>query len=107
MSVFYKTNQTPSVIMTNLPKKKCRQYLDAYLSKGFIANPINPTQPLCLICRNNLSNEAMKPSRLNEHLTMKHLNDANKDIEFFKDLKSKFDNLIIQIIFKGALTKKG
>lgn len=55
------------------PKKKCRQYNIEYLKYGFIESPVNNTLLVCLICEKVLSNEAMKPSRLQEHLTKIHV----------------------------------
>ena len=54
------------------PKKKCRQYNIEYLKYGFIESPVNITLPMCLICQKILSNEAMKLSGLQEHLTKIH-----------------------------------
>ena len=40
----------------------------------------------------NFSNEAMKPSRMKEHLSKKHPDKADKDADFFRNLKKMFDN---------------
>lgn len=73
-------------------KKKCRQYSSDYLKYGFIVSQTNEQLPLCLLCETTLTNEAMKPSRLESHLIRKHHDKADKNLDFFKTLKSKFEN---------------
>ncbi|XP_053891583.1 protein ZBED8-like [Malaclemys terrapin pileata] len=72
------------------PKKKCRQYSIEYLNYGFIQSPSNNTLPMCLICQKVLSNEAMNPSRLQEHLTEVHADKKDKDLSYFQALKEHF-----------------
>jgi zinc finger BED domain-containing protein 5/7/8/9 len=45
---------------------------------------------MCLICERSFSNEAMKPSRLNEHLQKMHPDRAGKDLAYFQSLRDKF-----------------
>ena len=71
-------------------KKKCRQYSVEYLKYGFVSAPQNQQQPMCLLCEKVFSNEAMKPSRLLEHLTKKHSDKADKNIAYFQSLREKF-----------------
>lgn len=71
-------------------KKKCRQYDEEYLKFGFIQLPTNRTMPMCLICHKSFSNEAMKPSRLSEHLNKIHPDKKNKNISYFQMLKDKY-----------------
>ena len=66
--------------------KKCRQYDLSYLEFGFIPSPNDKTKPMCLICGSLFSNEAMKPSRLKDHLTRLHPSKLNK--ENFKKIKA-------------------
>jgi len=73
-------------------KKYARGYSPEYLKLGFIESIINKQNPMCLICNKTLSNEAMKPSRLREHLSTKHPNDKDKPIEYFQELHKKFLN---------------
>ena len=49
-------------------KKKCCQYHIEYIKYGFIQSPTNESLPMCLICQRVFTNEAMKPSRLQENL---------------------------------------
>ena len=72
-------------------KKKCRQYSLDYLKFGFVPSPFNEQRPMCLICQAVFSNEAMKPSRLREHLYKMHAEKANEGLNFFKRLKQQHD----------------
>ena len=68
--------------------KKCRQYDLSYLEFGFIPSPNDNTKPICLICGSLFSNEAMKPSRLKDHLTRQHPSKLNAD---FKKIKADWE----------------
>ena len=59
-------------------KEKWGQYSVEYLKYGFVQSPTNPQQPMCLVCEKNFSNEAMKPSRLLEHLQKIHRDKSGK-----------------------------
>ena len=63
---------------TQQAKRKCRQYSMEYLKYGFVSAPHSQQQPMCLLCKKMLSNEAMEPSRLFEHLTKMHSDKADK-----------------------------
>lgn len=80
-------------------KKKCRQYSIEYLNYGFIASPTNAQLPLCLLCEQVFSNEAMKPSRLKEHLMKIHPDKANRERPFFQALKDKHGRRTISSLF--------
>ena len=71
-------------------KRKCRQYSEEYLQFGFIPSPSNVQLPMCLVCGKSFSNEAMKPSRLLDHLKSKHADKKDKPVSFFQDLKDKY-----------------
>ncbi|XP_014481742.1 PREDICTED: SCAN domain-containing protein 3-like [Dinoponera quadriceps] len=71
-------------------KKKRRQYSVDYIKYIFIENPTNPLSPMCLICQATFSNEAMKPSRLQNHLNKVHSNKKDKNVIYFQDLKKKY-----------------
>jgi hypothetical protein len=75
-----------------LVKKKCRQYSTEYLAFGFIEPPNDKRLPMCLLCFRSFSNEAMKPSRLIEHLNAMHPEKKNKPLEYFKELLNEFLN---------------
>lgn len=70
-------------------KKKRRQYCAEYIKFGFIENPTNPSSPLCLLCLKTFSNEAMKPSRLQDHLNKMHPGKKDKNVAYFQDLEKK------------------
>ena len=78
--------------MAENPKKQYRQYSVDYLKFGFIASPTNQQFPLCLLCNLVFSNEAMKPSRMCDHLTKKHPDKKDKELNFFQDLRKQFAN---------------
>lgn len=71
-------------------KKKCRQYSLLYLKYGFTHSPVNPSLPMCLLCQKVFSNEAMKPSRLQEHLNKMHTDKKDKDLSYFQELQKKY-----------------
>lgn len=75
---------------TPVSKKKCRYYSLDYLKFGFISSPTNETIPLCLLCEKTFGNDAMKPSKMKDHLERVHSDKKNKELEFFKKLKEKF-----------------
>jgi hypothetical protein len=70
-------------------KTKCRQYNFEYLKYGFNQAPLNKTLPMCLICQRVFSNEAMKPSRLEEHLTKIHPDRKDKNLSYFQMFKEQ------------------
>lgn len=62
-----------------------RQYQESYLKYGFIATgDSRAPSPLCIICGDRLSNEAMKPSKLLRHLETKHPALKDKPSEYFE-----------------------
>ena len=73
-----------------ISKRNCRQYSLEYLKFGFIPAPINKHLPMRLICEKVYSNEAMKPSRLIEHLKKAHPDKADKNLTIFQSLRDKF-----------------
>jgi hypothetical protein len=70
-------------------KKKCRQYSVDYLKFGFIPSLSDKRLPLCLLCNKVLSNAAMKPSKLEDHLRRCHPDKTDKDLKYFQTLKEK------------------
>ena len=84
-------------------KKKYRQYSVEYLKFGFSESILNKTKPYCLICNKEFSNEAMKPSRLIDHLRKAHPGKFSKPIEYFELLKNNLfqRNTINNFFFKS------
>lgn len=70
-------------------KKKCRQYSVDYLKFGFIPSLPDKQLPMCLLCNKVLGNDAMKPSKLQDHLRRCHLDKTEKDLKYFQTLKDK------------------
>ncbi|XP_014784390.1 zinc finger BED domain-containing protein 5-like [Octopus bimaculoides] len=48
--------------------------------------------PMCLLCQQTLSNEAMKPSHLKYHFDSKHSNKKDKPLSYFLQLKASLEN---------------
>ena len=94
--------------MATSGKKKCRQYSVDYLRYSFIPSPSNCQLPMCLICEHVFSNEAMKPSRLKEHFSIKHPDHSKKDIAFFENLQAKIikRNTLSDMFKKGNTKSK-
>lgn len=70
---------------------KKRKYNDDYLKYGFVCLTKNDgDHPQCVICYEVLSNDALRPSRLERHLLTKHSDLKDKPKEFFA---SKSGNL--------------
>ena len=59
-------------------------------SMDLYKSPTNPQQPMGLVCEKNFSNEAMKPSRLLEHLQKIHPDKSGKTLVFFHSLRDQF-----------------
>jgi len=59
--------------------------MESYLKFGSIQRPDTDQlqRPQCVICATVLGNEAMKPSRIIQHLNTKHSDLVNKPIEIF------------------------
>ncbi|XP_031330321.1 zinc finger BED domain-containing protein 5-like [Photinus pyralis] len=65
-------------------RKLVRKYDPEYINIGFTVTDVNnEPRPQCVICFEILSNQSMKPSLLNRHLTTKHNALVNKPKDFF------------------------
>ncbi|CAK1591819.1 unnamed protein product [Parnassius mnemosyne] len=63
---------------------KKRKYNDDYIKYGFVViKKGDIDHPQCVICYKVLSNDAMRPSRLERHLSTKHSSLKDKPKEFF------------------------
>lgn len=66
----------------SLPKK--RLYSDDYIKYGFTFIEKNGSHlPQCVICHLVLSNDAMRPGRLERHLNTNHAALKDKPTDFF------------------------
>ena len=54
---------------------------------GFTTSPSNEALPLCLVRDETLCDDAMKPSKLNDHLDRMHADKKDKDVEYHEMLK--------------------
>lgn len=64
-------------------KQKLRCYKKEYVKFGFIKSQFDENKPECFLCGEVLSNDAMKPSKMQRHLETKHGGSRNHDIEYF------------------------
>ena len=98
MTLFCATYFTPM----SQKKTYVRGYFPEYLKFGFIESTTNKQLPMCILCHKTFPNEAMKPSRLREHLVKTHPSDASKPIEYFQDLYQRFTSRsTITALFKN------
>ncbi|GBP17547.1 Zinc finger BED domain-containing protein 5 [Eumeta japonica] len=72
-------------------KKKCRQYSVEYLKFSFLPSKADKRLPTCLLCNKVLSNDSMKPSKLEDHLRRCHPDKIGKDLKYFQTLKEKYE----------------
>ena len=69
---------------TSWPTKN-KRYEAAYIKYGFTATQKNGHDcPKCVLCLETLSNECLKPSKLQRHLMQKHPAEAEKTVDFFR-----------------------
>ncbi|XP_065668042.1 SCAN domain-containing protein 3-like [Hydra vulgaris] len=73
--------------MSSASKKKIRQYSEEYLKFGFIPAIHDARLPFCLLCQQCLSNESIKPGRLEAHLKAKHKDQINSSLNYFQIVK--------------------
>lgn len=76
------------------PSKKRRKYDDDYLKLGFSwIGPADVPRPQCVVCKEVLANDSMRPCKLRRHLETKHQSLVSKPLEFFstklKELKTQ------------------
>ena len=64
--------------------KYTRKYDVEYIKYGFVPSENDENLPVCVICLQVLSNEAMKPTKLRRHLTTRHPDLQNKPQEYFE-----------------------
>ncbi|XP_076037476.1 zinc finger BED domain-containing protein 5-like [Oratosquilla oratoria] len=79
-----------SSLGTKERKSKLRKYNSSYIAYGFtfVVKNDGVEYPKCVICQEILSNEEMKPSKLQRHLQQKRSTEATKSINFFKRQES-------------------
>ena len=84
-------------VQTGGEKKKgkiSRKYDSSYLKFEFIQEPGNELdpRPLCIVCCESLSNDAIKPSKLERPLQSKHPDLAKKPLEYFQRMHEGMKN---------------
>ncbi|XP_076806256.1 SCAN domain-containing protein 3-like [Clavelina lepadiformis] len=83
----------------NKIRPKCRLYLVECIKFRLVPFPSNTLLPMCLLCKKTLTTEAMKLSRLQDHLRRIHPDKANKSMEFFQALKKSEARSSIRNVF--------
>jgi len=76
-------------------KRKRRKYDSEYVSFGFIAVGTGEDLPLCVVCLQTISNDAMKPAKLKRHLNTMHSDFVSrpKPKEYFERQKELAKNI--------------
>ena len=95
------SSSQPPAKLRKIKKVKVRHYDSNYLKFGFVTAPHDSSRPMCLVCGSILSNEAMKPSRLKDHLKRKHPNKIRSDFQKLRNEKAK------QLTIRTLFTKTG
>ena len=90
----------------SLAKQYCRQYSTSYLQYGFISATNSNLQPMRLLCNKIFSNEAVKPSRLFQHLTKIDSDKASKNATFFQSLSNNFKKQKTVVMMFSNLSQK-
>ena len=72
-----------------IKKVKVRQQNCNNLKFGFATTRHGATRPMCLACGSIFFNEAMKPSRLHDHLNKLHPDKSGSDFKKLRDKKNK------------------
>ncbi|GBP20415.1 Protein FAM200B [Eumeta japonica] len=72
-------------------KKKCRQYTFEYLKFSFLQSKADKQLPTCLLCNKVLSNDSMKPLKLEDHLRKCHPDKIGKELKYFQTLNEKYE----------------
>ncbi|GFQ70421.1 DUF4371 domain-containing protein [Trichonephila clavata] len=77
--------------------KVSRKYHSYYLKFGFIEKSDSEldSRPLCVVCSESLSNDALKPSKLERHLNLEPPDLAKKPLECLKRMQENMEKQII------------
>ena len=86
------SGSTRKNIQTGEEKKKCEvsgKYDSTYLKFAFIQERDSEldSRPLCVICFERLSNNVLKPSKLERRLQSKHPKLAKKRLDYFERMR--------------------
>jgi len=88
-------------------KRNCRQYSIDCLKFGFIPSLPDKTLPMCLLCNKVLSNDAMKSSKLKDHLKRCHPEKTRKDLKYFQTLKENFQKRPTSTVEEMGISNSG
>lgn len=92
----------------SLPRKRViRRYSSEFLRYGFIPDEDDEQKPHCLLCRNSLTNDSMKTSKLQLHFRIKHQESSSLDLKHFQLLAEKFKNRhTVTSLFSATLLRQ-
>ena len=77
--------ETPKPAQKKMKKGAPNGKYDSYIKFGFTKTGSDEAPlPLCVVCGETLSNEAIKPAKLKRHLESKHASLKDKSMEFFE-----------------------
>ena len=77
--------QPPKSAEREEPTKKRRKYDPDYLKIGFTwSGSESAPLPQCVVCKEVLANDSMRPCKLRRHMETKHTTLVNKPLEFFE-----------------------
>ncbi|XP_062297923.1 zinc finger BED domain-containing protein 5-like [Scomber scombrus] len=87
------TESTSDHPVAKQKRKVRRKYSHEYLGLGFhwTGSEAEPL-PLCLVCLETLSNEALKPCKLRRHLETKHGKYVTKPLQFFENKLKEYQS---------------
>ena len=88
------TDGESTVDLPTVKQKRCRRkYSAEYLGLGFFWTGSETEQlPVCLLCCETLSNEALKPCKLRRHLETKHGQYVTKPLHFFENKLKEYQS---------------
>ena len=98
----------PFVIIIRIVLYALVRYLrpTLYIKYGFIAiQHYGDSLPQCVICMKTLSNAALKPGLLRQHLESNHAHKMKRDKSYFEQLGENAKNLLL--CRKVSTTSKG
>lgn len=86
------SNLCQNFVFRKMPPK--RKYDDDYIKLGFTSIEINgEIRPQCILCATVLSNDALKPAKLERHLKSMHPKYCDRSREFFEGKLTNFKKM--------------
>ncbi|XP_029344610.1 zinc finger BED domain-containing protein 5-like isoform X1 [Acyrthosiphon pisum] len=99
--------QSTSISDKSLNFKVKRKYTDDYLCFGFTWNGNTDCPlPICIVCGEKLSNEAMVPNKLKRHLTTIHPSESLKTRLYFERLLNSYKRAASGMVKRVIISDK-